>query len=195
MCSDWIQHEISEAAALTTLVAQDQALSLQLRTACENMVSALQAGHAVYTFGNGGSAADANHLAEELAGRYRASRRPLPATSLTACGATVTCIANDYGFDAVFERQLRAHARAGDVAVAFSTSGKSPNILRGLEEAGRIGMVRIGMLGKGGGAAAALCEHPLIVPHGNTARIQEIHGLFLHLLCEAVERVFPPVEG
>ncbi|OAN36353.1 phosphoheptose isomerase [Chloroflexus islandicus] len=149
---------------------------------------ALLAGHTLYTAGNGGSAADALHLAEELIGRYRGNRRPLPAICLNADIGALTCIANDFGYDEVFARQLAALGRPGDVLVVFSTSGHSPNILNVLRTARSKGVISIALLGKDGGAACALADHALIVPSNNTARIQEVHTLILHAICEEVEQ-------
>ena len=153
----------------------------------ELVAGALLAGRTLFTCGNGGSAADALHLAEELVGRYRANRRPLPAVCLNADVGALTCIANDFGYDAVFARQLTALARPGDTLVAFSTSGNSPNVLNALRAARERGVISVALLGKDGGAAAPLADHTIIVPSTNNARIQEVHGLLLHAICEAVE--------
>lgn len=183
-----IAEELAESAQLAARVAADAALREGLHRACQAVVRAIEGQGRVLTAGNGGSAADAAHLAEELTGRYRSNRPALAGLCLNACGATLTCIANDFGYDAVFSRQIEAHGRPGDVLVVFSTSGQSASILRALEAARLRHITTIGMLGKDGGPAAAVCNVPLVVPHHNTARIQEIHGIFLHLLCEAVER-------
>lgn len=154
----------------------------------EALVAALAAGGRVYTFGNGGSSVDANHFAEELVGRFERERRPLPALSLAADSAVLTCIANDYSFEEVFERQVRAFARAGDVALAFSTSGRSPNVVRGLAAARELGAATVLLGGGDGGPAAAHADHALIVPSDSTARIQELHVFLLHVLIEHVDR-------
>ncbi|MFQ3662491.1 MAG: SIS domain-containing protein [Chloroflexaceae bacterium] len=148
---------------------------------------ALLAGHTLFTCGNGGSAADALHLAEELVGRYRSDRRPLAAVCLNADVGALTCIANDFGYGAIFARQFIALARPGDVLVVFSTSGNSENILNVLRAARERSITSIALLGKGGGPASALADHPIIVPSANSARIQEVHGLILHAICEEVE--------
>ena len=142
----------------------------------------------VYTFGNGGSSVDANHFAEELVGRFKRERRPLPALSLASDSAALTCIANDYSFEEVFERQVRAFVRAGDVAIAFSTSGRSPNVVRGLAAARELGAVTVLFGGGDGGPAAEHADHALLVPSESTARIQELHVLFLHLVIDQVDR-------
>ncbi|MBL0927801.1 MAG: SIS domain-containing protein [Phycisphaerales bacterium] len=147
----------------------------------------LAAGGRVFTCGNGGSAAQAMHLAEELIGRYRADRPPLAALCLNADPTALTCIANDFGYEQVFARQVEALARPGDVLVALTTSGNSPNVLAALRAAAARGVERIGLLGKDGGAARALCGLPLVVPHAATEVVQEAHTVLIHLILEAVE--------
>ena len=146
------------------------------------------AGKRVYTFGNGGSSLDANHFTEELVGRFKRERRPLPAQSLAADAAAITCIANDYSFEEVFERQVRAFVGAGDVVVAFSTSGRSPNVVRGLAVARESGATTVLFGGGDGGPALDHADHALIVPSASTARIQELHVLFLHIVIDEVDR-------
>ncbi|HEU5101387.1 MAG TPA: SIS domain-containing protein [Roseiflexaceae bacterium] len=148
---------------------------------------ALLAGHTLLTCGNGGSATDAQHLAEELIGRYRANRRALPAISLTADTAALTCIANDFGYDSVFARQVEGLARPGDVLVCFSTSGSSPNISAALRAARARGAATIALLGKDGGAARALADQSLVVASHDSAHIQAAHLFVLHYICELVE--------
>jgi D-sedoheptulose 7-phosphate isomerase len=151
------------------------------------IADALLAGRTLFTCGNGGSAADAMHLSEELIGRYRSNRRPLASVCLNADVGALTCIANDFGYELVFARQLEGLAQPGDVLVAFSTSGGSPSILKALQAARERGVAAVALLGKGGGAARDLAEHAIVVPSANSARIQEIHGLILHAICEEVE--------
>lgn len=151
------------------------------------IAGALLDGRTLFTCGNGGSAADAIHLAEELVGRYRANRRPLPAICLNADVGAITCIANDFGYDLIFSRQLEALARPGDILVVFSTSGGSPNVRNALQVARACGVIGVALLGKGGGAARELADHAIVVPSDNSARIQELHGLILHAICEEVE--------
>jgi D-sedoheptulose 7-phosphate isomerase len=144
-------------------------------------------GHMLLTCGNGGSATDAQHLAEELIGRYRTNRRALPAVALTADSAALTCIANDFGYDQVFARQVEALARPGDVLVCFSTSGNSPNVVAALRAARARGARSVALLGKDGGAARGLADLALVVASDDTARIQEAHLQVLHFICEVVE--------
>ncbi|MCY7314249.1 MAG: SIS domain-containing protein [Rubrivivax sp.] len=152
------------------------------------MADCLHRGGRLYFMGNGGSASDSLHLAAEFNGRLKRERAPLPATALCADGATLTAIANDYGFDEVFARQLQAHARPGDCVVALSTSGRSPNVLRGLAMAGSLGVASVALLGQDGGGARVLADRAIVVPHDDTARIQEAHIFIGHTLCGQVER-------
>lgn len=155
--------------------------------ACRTLRSVLHGGGRVLTCGNGGSAAQAMHLAEELIGKYRAVRPPFPATCLNADPTALTCIANDFGFDEVFARQVAALARPGDALVAFSTSGMSANILKALDAARAARAKTVGLLGRGGGPALKLCDAPVVVESEDTAHIQEAHQVLLHLILEAVE--------
>jgi D-sedoheptulose 7-phosphate isomerase len=153
----------------------------------QRMARSLRAGGKVLVFGNGGSAADAQHLAGELVGRYLLDRRALPAIALTTDPTILTAVANDMGFDAVFRRQVEAHGRPGDVAIGISTSGRSRNVLAALEWARAHQLVTVGLTGGGGGPLAALSDHLIDVPSSDTPRIQEVHGLVIHLLCQIVE--------
>ena len=141
----------------------------------------------VYTFGNGGSAADAQHLAAELIGRYKRERRPLPAVALSVDPSVVTCIANDYAYEDVFARQVTALARSGDVVVGFSTGGTSANVVRGLAAAREAGATTVLFSGGDGGPARQDADIALIVPSSTTARVQEMHLLLLHMLSDAVD--------
>jgi len=149
-------------------------------------------GGLLLTCGNGGSATDAQHLAEELIGRYRSNRRALPAVALTADSSALTCIANDFGYDAVFARQVEGLGKPGDLLLCFSTSGNSPNIAAALRAARALGMGTIALLGKDGGAARALADLALVVAADDTARIQEAHLQVLHYICEVVEVALAP---
>jgi D-sedoheptulose 7-phosphate isomerase len=164
----------------------DQSASLLLAVG-SRLAEALRAGGKVLTFGNGGSAADAQHLAGELVGRFQRQRVALPALALTTDAAVVTAIANDLGYENVFARQVEAHGRPGDVAVAISTSGRSPNVLVALRAARERGLVTVGLTGNGGGEVAPLVDHLIDVPHRDTARIQEVHAMVVHVLCQIVE--------
>lgn len=145
-------------------------------------------GGTVYTCGNGGSAAEALHLSEELIGRYKAERPPYRAVCLAADPTALTCIANDYGYDQVFARQIAALGRTGDCLVALSTSGNSANIQHALKAARDNGVITVGLLGKTGGACKDLCDHAIVIPSDATERIQEGHLLVIHQILEALER-------
>ena len=150
------------------------------------IVAALTQGRTVFAFGNGGSAADAQHFTAELVGRYERERRAWPAVALTTDTSALTAIGNDYGFDRVFARQLEALGREGDVAIGISTSGNSPNVLRGLEVAKARGLVTIALTGRGG-TAGTLADHHIAVQEARTSRVQEVHATVLHVICELVE--------
>lgn len=168
-------------------VEQVRRLEPKIRAVATVLQDTFARGGRVYVCGNGGSAADAQHFASELTGRYERDRRPYPAIALTTDCSALTAVGNDYGFDHVFARQLDALARPGDVLIAISTSGNSPNIVRAVEYASAHGIHTVGLLGRGGGATAAHVEHALIIDVPRTSRIQEAHILVLHLLCEPFE--------
>ena len=151
------------------------------------MATAFRQGHKILLFGNGGSATDAAHIAAEFVGRYNRERAPFPAMALATDIATMTCIANDYGFEELFARQVRAHGQKGDVAIAISTSGNSPNVLKGVEAARACGLTTIGWTGGTGGKLAGLVDYLFVVPSTVTARIQESHITLGHVLCELIE--------
>ena len=155
----------------------------------------LRAGGKVLACGNGGSASDAQHFVAELVGRYLEERQPWPAVALNADGAVLTCLANDYDYERVFARQVEALGRPGDLLVGISTSGKSPSIVRALEVGRQRGLRTAALLGRDGGAALAHAEIGIVVPVSETARIQEAHGLLIHLLCEGLDRALAGESG
>jgi D-sedoheptulose 7-phosphate isomerase len=154
------------------------------------IVRAFREGHKVLLFGNGGSATDAAHVAAEFVGRYKRERTPLPAIALATDIAAITCIANDYGYDELFARQVRAHGQKGDIAIAISTSGNSPNVLKGVAAAKEGGLTTVAWTGGTGGKLAALADFAFVVPSSVTARIQESHITLGHVLCELTEEEF-----
>jgi D-sedoheptulose 7-phosphate isomerase len=164
-----------------------EALLPELEVVAARLMDAFDGGGRLYTLGNGGSAADAQHLVAELVGRYKRDRRPLPAVALTTDPSVVTCIANDYDFESVFSRQLEALLSPVDVVVAFTTSGRSPNVVRALETARTCGATTVLFVGGDGGPARAHADHVLLVRSDVTARIQEMHLLLLHLLSERLD--------
>jgi len=159
-----------------------------LTSAAEALILAYRAGNKALFFGNGGSAADAQHLAGEFLGHYRSTRRPLPALALHGNSSALTAIANDYGYQYVFSRQLEALAAPGDVAVGISTSGSSLNVIEGLQCAHRLGLVTIALTGDSGGQLGSLADILIAVPSSDTPRIQECHILLGHALCDAIEQ-------
>jgi D-sedoheptulose 7-phosphate isomerase len=158
----------------------------------EAIAAALVRGNAVFTCGNGGSAADAQHIAGELVGRFRHKTRGYHAASLTTNSSIVTALANDFSFDEVFSRQLESMGRPGDVLLALSTSGSSENLLRAVEAAKRLGLSTFAFSGKGGGRLARAAEIVVVVPHGDFARIQEVHMALGHVLCGLIEEIIQP---
>jgi D-sedoheptulose 7-phosphate isomerase len=164
-----------------------------VQRAAELIAQAFSANGKLLVFGNGGSAADAQHIAGELVNRFLQHRKALPAIALTTDGGVLTCIANDTGFENIFARQIEALGTKSDVCLAISTSGNSPNVTAACEQAGKQGMVVIGLLGRDGGRVAALCDLALIVPSDDTQRIQETHNLIGHIICELVEGELFPV--
>jgi D-sedoheptulose 7-phosphate isomerase len=174
------------------MAATREAAAERVAAAAQLMIAALRGGGRVLAFGNGGSAADAQHLAAELAGRYERERPALAALALTANASDLTAIGNDYGFEHVFARLVEAHGRPGDVAIAISTSGNSENVLRGVDAARARGLRCVGLIGKGGGKLAARVDVAIVVPADRTARVQEAHGAIVHLLCELVEQALFP---
>jgi D-sedoheptulose 7-phosphate isomerase len=155
--------------------------------AVEAIAGGLASGQALLVFGNGGSAADAQHFVTEFVGRFERERRPVPALALTADTALITAVANDYGFERVFARQIEAFGAPGDIAVGITTSGRSPNVVEGLRAAAERGMTTIALTGRDGGEAGQLADIHVHVAHEVTARVQEAHIAILHVICELVE--------
>ena len=176
-------------------VQQQQALLATLHTLDEAVLQAgqlaaqvLRQGGKLLWCGNGGSAADSQHLAAELTGRFVQDRRPLAALALSTDTSALTCISNDYSFDEVFARQVQALGRPGDLLIGISTSGNSRNVIRAVQEAQQLGLHTLGLLGRNGGALRPLCSHSIVVPSQTTARIQEAHILIGHTLCGLIEQ-------
>jgi D-sedoheptulose 7-phosphate isomerase len=160
----------------------------QIEQAGARLAGVLRAGGAVYVMGNGGSAADAQHMAGELVGRFMMERRALPCVALNTDTSIMTAVANDYGFDSVFVRQVAALVKKGDAVIGISSSGDSANVNAAIAEARRRGALTIGLAGKGGGALAKECDLAIVVPSDVTPRIQEAHGTIIHILCGLIER-------
>ncbi len=183
----------SELLALSRLVAEfPDAEAIKLVRMAETIAAALVEGRTVFTCGNGGSAADAQHVAGEIVGRFRHKERGYSAHALTTNSTVVTSLANDYSFEEIFSRQLESIARRGDVLLALSTSGGSPNVIRAVETARALGVHAFAFSGKGGGRLAESAELAVVVPHDDFARIQEVHITLGHILCGLVEEIILP---
>lgn len=182
---DAIRKAVSESLQLKQafFTANEQTIATVARDICR----ALEGGQKILLYGNGGSAADAQHIAAEWVGRFDRDRRPLAAIALTTDTSILTSVGNDYGYDQIFLRQLRALGRKGDVAIAISTSGNSLNVLRATSAAREIGLVTVALTGKDGGQLGSMVHHHLNVPHSSTARVQEIHIMIGHILCQLVD--------
>jgi D-sedoheptulose 7-phosphate isomerase len=189
--SEYLTHitrEIEDSIRVKQGLAQ--ACGDQIIEAARLIQSCLRAGGKLIVFGNGGSAADAQHLAAELVGRYRAERQALAAVAITTDSASMTAIANDYGFEQIFSRQVEALAKPNDLAIAISTSGNSANVLCALEFARMVGIASIGLTGMDGGKLRDLVRVCICVPSNSTPRIQESHALIVHILCGIVENAY-----
>ncbi|MBI2101421.1 D-sedoheptulose 7-phosphate isomerase [Candidatus Woesearchaeota archaeon] len=180
-----IKAMIEESAETKKMCAE---LAPQIERAAKIVVKTLKNKKKILLAGNGGSATQASHIAAEFVGRYKLERKGLPAIAFTADLAAITSIGNDYGFNAVFERQIEALGNKGDVFIALSTSGNSQNIINAVEKAKKIGIKVIGLLGKNGGKMKNKSDVEMIVPSENTPRIQEAHLMILHIICELAEK-------
>lgn len=177
----------SALTAAKETLASVAKLEPPIATATELIASCLTSGHKLLVCGNGGSAADAADFCTELACRFDRDRRPYPALNLSQGGSLLTATGNDYGFDEIFARQVRAFAKTGDVLIAISTSGNSSNVRRALEVAKQLKLQTVALLGRSGGGSAGVADVDLVVPGNSTARIQEAHKFILHVICETLE--------
>jgi len=177
------EHFIEHRAALDSVAD----LGESIEKVANLFIRCLKKGGTIFWCGNGGSASDSQHLAGELVGRFKNERRPLKSIALTADSAVMTCIVNDYGYEYIFSRQVEALGSEGDILVGISTSGNSQNVLHAFKVAEQKKLVTIGLLGKGGGIAASIAKEVIIVSSNSTARVQEMHILIGHILCELIE--------
>ena len=182
-----IEDAFQESARLHERVLREGKGREVILSAARAVEDALRRGNKVLAFGNGGSAADSQHFAAELVGRFSRERQALPAIALTTDTSALTAIGNDYGFDRIFARQLEALGRKGDVAIGISTSGESRNILSAFDAAGAAGLLRIALTGRDGGAIGRAADIHVNVPSPSTPRVQEVHRTILHVVCELVE--------
>lgn len=183
-----IKDIIQKSISVKEQVLNDETLIQNLNLLVEKITHTFQQGGKVLFCGNGGSAADAQHLAAEFSGRFYSDRDPLPSEALHCNTSYLTAVANDYGYDFVYSRLLKGMAKAGDILVGLSTSGNSTNILNAFEMAKQIGVITVGFTGTTGGKMAALCDILINVPSNDTPRIQESHIMLGHIACELVER-------
>lgn len=189
---EFIKTELDKTVQVISAIAADDVLQTQIANAAERIVSALRAGGKVLLAGNGGSAADAQHIAGEFVSRFYYDRPGLPAIALTTDTSILTAIGNDYGYERLFERQVQALGRAGDVFVGISTSGNSPNVVAALRQAKDMGLYTIGFAGARGGKMLELCDLVLRIPSPETPKIQEGHITVGHIICGLVEAaIFP----
>jgi D-sedoheptulose 7-phosphate isomerase len=184
---NYIHKKIIEAQQIMQAMLTDEPLQAKLAQAAADCIQCLRGGGKILLAGNGGSAADAQHIAGEFVSRFAFDRPGLPAIALTTDTSILTAIGNDYGYEKLFARQVQAHGNKGDVFIGYSTSGKSPNVLLALEEACSRGLVCIGLTGNRGGPMGSLCDHLLEVPSSDTPKIQEGHLVLGHILCGLVE--------
>lgn len=169
-------------------VLKDDKIIEQVEETCNTLINCYKQGHRVYIMGNGGSAADAQHFAAELVGRYMLERKGLPAVAFTTDTSILTAVGNDYGYDDIFRRQVEALVEKGDVIFGISTSGNSKNIYEALKLAKEKGATTIGFLGKTGGTCKQLCDIPIVIEYSRTPNIQETHEMIIHTICEIVEK-------
>lgn len=185
MIHEKIAEQFNESSRLKTLCAKELAEAME--RAFHLLWGAVESGGKILLCGNGGSAADAQHIAAEIVGRYRRERAGAPALALTTDTSILTAVGNDYGFEEVFARQVEALGKAGDCLVGLSTSGQSPNVGKAMERAQQLGLSTVGLLGRGGGPIKELCDVAVIVPSESTPRIQEVHITVGHIWCDLLE--------
>lgn len=183
----YIEDQLKQSHTVISAILEDQSLKQSLSKAIDACIGSLKSGGKILLAGNGGSAADAQHIAGELVSRFAFDRPGLAAVALTTDTSILTAVGNDYGYEMLFSRQIQALGRKGDVFVAYSTSGKSPNILKALQTAQELGLITIGLTGNRNGPMNAMCDHVLAMPSADTPKIQEGHLIMGHILCGAIE--------
>jgi D-sedoheptulose 7-phosphate isomerase len=186
-----IEHSYKKALHLLQIFCQDEINISQTSSLAKSFATAFQSGNKLLICGNGGSACDAMHFAEEFTGRYRKNRKALPVIALTD-PAHITCVANDFGYAEVFARGVEAYGKPGDWLIGLSTSGNSENVVRAVNQAKALEMKTLALLGKDGGSLKGQCDFEFIIPAQTADRIQEIHMMILHVLIEGVERILFP---
>ena len=179
---------INESVRTFTNISKDQHQVVLIENITNTILNAFKSDNKLLLCGNGGSAADAQHIAAELSGRFEIDRKPLNAEALHVNSSFVTAVANDYGYEEIYSRMVESIGKNGDILLALSTSGNSKNIIRAIEKANSLGLITIGFSGNDGGAMQNLCKYNLIIPSDNTARIQEAHILVGHIICKLIEQ-------
>ena len=179
---------INDSVRTFTNISKDQHQVVLIEDITNTILNAFKSDNKLLLCGNGGSAADAQHIAAELSGRFEIDRKPLNAEALHVNSSFLTAVANDYGYEEVYSRMVEAIGKNGDILLALSTSGNSKNVIRAIEKANSLGLITIGFSGKDGGAMQNLCKYNLIIPSDNTARIQEAHILVGHIICKLIEQ-------
>ena len=179
---------INESVRTFTNISKDQHQVVLIEDITNTILNAFKSDNKLLLCGNGGSAADAQHIAAELSGRFEIDRKPLHAEALHVNSSFVTAVANDYGYEEIYSRMVEAIGKNGDILLALSTSGNSKNIIRAIEKANSLGLITIGFSGNDGGAMQNICKYNLIIPSDNTARIQEAHILVGHIICKLIEQ-------
>jgi len=185
-----MRNQIKESIETKNRILQNKEILNKLSLIISEINNCFQRGNKILIAGNGGSAADAQHFAAEIVGRYKKERKGYPAIALTTDTSIITALANDYNFDLIFARQVEALAKKGDIFFGISTSGNSKNIIEGVKKAKELGVTTVCLLGKGGGKLKDLADFSIIVPSNNTPRIQESHIMLIHIICEEVEKNF-----
>ena len=190
--SDLIKNILQESCDVKQKVIGDDRLIKVIQDVTTACIHALSNGNKILFAGNGGSASDAQHIAAELVGRFEKNRNGLPALALTTNSSQLTAIANDYGYDSVFQRQVQALGKSGDVFFGLSTSGNSKNVVNAVEQCKQLNVISVAMTGESGGQLQAMCDYCINVPSSNTARVQEVHITIGHIICLAIEEsIFP----
>lgn len=184
---DFIKESILKSMKCKEKVLQDESILTNIEDVTDIIVEAYKTGNKVYICGNGGSAADAQHFAAELVGRYLLNRKALPAVAFTTDTSILTAVGNDFGYDEIFKRQVEAFVEQGDILIGISTSGNSKNIELAMSEAKKRGAKIVGLLGKDGGKCNEYCDYPIVIKTNRTPNIQECHIMIIHIICEIVE--------
>lgn len=185
-----LKHIESSFKSSSTLISKSIKLSPKIQQAIEIIIDSIVHGKKIVIFGNGGSAADAQHMAAELIGRFKIERKSLPAIALSTDSSIITSLSNDYSFDIIFQRQCEGLILTGDIAIGISTSGKSKNVEKGLLTSKKMGARTIALLGSNGGSIKKIVDLPIIVDSSSTSQIQEVHRIIYHIICEHVEKFF-----